>query len=85
VVAESAENGDLTAKAIIKEAARHLADLVHRTEEITGRENLAVKFAGGVAQISAVTNELQSLLGNRCTVASADIALEAARLAAARA
>lgn len=85
VVAESAESGDLTAKAIIKEAARHLADLVHRTEEITGRENLSVKFAGGVAQISAVANELQSLLGNRCTIASADIALEAARLAAAQA
>ncbi len=84
VVAESAEGGDLTAKAIIKEAARHLADLVHRTEEITGRENMAVKFAGGVAQISAVANELQSLLGDRCTIAAADIAREAARLAAAR-
>lgn len=84
IVAESAESGDLTAKAIIKEAARHLADLVNRTEEITGRENLTVKFAGGVSQISAVTKELQSLLGNRCTIATADISLEAARLAATR-
>lgn len=85
VVADSAEGGDITAQSIIKEAARHLSHLVHRTEEITGREKLAVIFAGGVSQISAVANELQNLLGDRCTVASADIALEAARLAAARA
>lgn len=82
VVAKSAEDGDLTAQAIIKEAARHLAYLVHRAEDITGRENLAVKFAGGISQISGVTNELQNLLGDRCTIAAADIALEAARLAA---
>lgn len=82
VVAECAEGGDPTAIAIIKEAAKFLADLVHRTEEITGRENLAVKFAGGVAQIKPVANELREILGDRCVVASADIALEAARLAA---
>lgn len=85
VVAECAESGDITAKNIIKAAARHLADLVHRTEEVTGQDDLAVKFAGGIAQISEVANELQSLLGNRCTIATADIAKEAARLAATQA
>jgi N-acetylglucosamine kinase-like BadF-type ATPase len=82
VVAESAELGDPTAIAIMKESARHLSELVYRTEETTGRENLEVKFAGGVSGIKAVADELQRLLGARCSIASADIALEAAKIAA---
>ena len=85
VVADCAEGGDVNAIAITKQAAHHLADLVHRTEEITGREKLSVKFAGGVSQIVPVVRELTSILGDRCTVATSDIALEAARLAAAQA
>jgi N-acetylglucosamine kinase-like BadF-type ATPase len=82
VVAESAEMGDPTAIAIMKESARHLSELVYRTEETTGRENLEVNFAGGVSGIKAVADELQRLLGARCSIASADIALEAAKIAA---
>lgn len=81
VVAEAAAAGDITATVILKEAAHHLLELVHRAEEITGRENIAVKFAGGVSSISAISHELTKALGERCSIASADISLEAARLA----
>ncbi len=82
IVAESAASGDPTAIAIIKESARHLSELVYRTEETTGRENLTVKFAGGVSGIKLVADELRRILGERCTTASADIAFEAAKIAA---
>lgn len=82
VVAESAASGDPTALAIIKESARCLSELVYRTEETTGRENLEVKFAGGVSGIGLVADELKALLGPRCSIATADIALEAAKIAA---
>lgn len=85
IVADCAESGDVTALSILKRSAAYLAELVYRTEEITGRENLDVKFAGGVSQISHVAHELTTLLGDRCSVATADIALEAARLAATKA
>ena len=62
-------------------------DKAHLTLQVVfkGMEKLSVKFAGGVSQIVPVVRELTSILGDRCTVATSDIALEAARLAAAQA
>jgi N-acetylglucosamine kinase-like BadF-type ATPase len=81
VVAQSAAAGDVTATVILKEAAQHLIELVHRAEEITGRENISVKFAGGVSAIPFIADEVTRTLGDRCSIATADISLEAARLA----
>lgn len=82
IVSEYASKGDETAISILKQASSHLTELVLRTEENTGRENQEVKFAGGISKIDLVVNEMKSKLGDRFSVATANIALEAARLAA---
>ena len=63
------------------QAARHLADLVHRVDGILGDNLLPVKFTGGISSSLILASELEKSLGNRVSRSSVDMAVRAAELA----
>ena len=77
----AANNGDTAAISILKAAAEHLVDLVHRVDAILRGSLLPVKFAGGISSSAVITSELEKSLGNRVSRSTVDIAVRAAELA----
>lgn len=77
----AANNGDVVANLILKTAAEHLVDLVHRVDVILGELPLPVRFTGGMSASAILSSELKMSLGNRVSSSTADIALRAAELA----
>lgn len=77
----AAVNGDAAAISILKEAAGHLVDLVHRVDGILGDTLLPVKFTGGISSSLLLASELEKGLGNRVSRSSVDLAIRAAELA----
>jgi N-acetylglucosamine kinase-like BadF-type ATPase len=77
----AAINGDATAILILKEAAEHLVDLVHRVDGILGDTLLPVKFTGGISSSLLLASELEKSLGKRVSRSSVDLAVRAAELA----
>jgi glucosamine kinase len=80
-VDSAAVNGDVTAILMLKEAAGHLVDLVHRVDGILGDTLLPVKFTGGISSSLLLASELEKSLGNRVSRSSVDLAIRAAELA----
>lgn len=77
----AANNGDTEAISILKAAAEHLVDLVHRVDAILRGSLLPVKFTGGISSSAVITSELEKSLGNRVSRSTVDIAVRAAELA----
>jgi N-acetylglucosamine kinase-like BadF-type ATPase len=77
----AANNGDTAAISILKAAAEHLVDLVHRVDAILRGSLLPVKFTGGISSSAVITSELEKSLGNRVSRSTVDIAVRAAELA----
>ena len=77
----AANNGDTAAISILKAAAEHLVDLVHRVDAILRGSLLPVKFAGGISSSAVITSELEKSLGIRVSRSTVDIAVRAAELA----
>lgn len=77
----AANNGDSTAMSILKAAAEHLVDLVHRVDGVLGGSLLPVKFTGGISSSTMLISELERSLGNRVSRSTVDIAVRAAELA----
>jgi N-acetylglucosamine kinase-like BadF-type ATPase len=81
VVNTSAIAGDMEALQILKDAAKHLADLVERMDKQLTRDSLSVKFTGGISHSDYLCDELKKILGMRVSTSTVDIALRAAELA----
>lgn len=81
IVDVAANNGDAVANSILKTAAEHLVDLVHRVDAVLGGSRLPVKFAGGMSASAILSSELQISLDNRVSSSTVNIALRAAELA----
>ena len=77
----AANNGDTAAISILKAAAEHLVDLVHRVDAILRGSLLPVKFAGGISSSAVITSELEKSLENRVSRSTGDISVRAAELA----
>ena len=77
----AANNGDTAAISILKAAAEHLVDLVHRVDAILRGSLLPVEFTGGISSSAVITSELEKSLGNRVSRSTVDIAVRAAELA----
>jgi N-acetylglucosamine kinase-like BadF-type ATPase len=77
----AANNGDTAAISILKAAAEHLVDLVHRVDAILRGSLLPVKVTGGISSSAVITSELEKSLGNRVSRSTVDIAVRAAELA----
>jgi N-acetylglucosamine kinase-like BadF-type ATPase len=81
IVDVAANNGDAVANSILKTAAEHLVDLVHRVDAVLGGSRLPVKFTGGMSASAILSSELQISLDNRVSSSTVNIALRAAELA----
>jgi|688.fasta_scaffold01461_36 N-acetylglucosamine kinase-like BadF-type ATPase len=67
---------------ILESAAKHLTELVHRVDEITGDRSLPVTFTGGTSRGEGpLNNLLMQQLAGRITISHNDIAEGAALLA----
>ena len=81
IVNMAAESGDKDAFDILRKAAGHLAELVHRTDNNLFEKSLPVKFTGGISSSTLLYRELERVLPMRVAVSTVDIAQRAAELA----
>jgi N-acetylglucosamine kinase-like BadF-type ATPase len=81
IVDSAASAGDSEASNILKNAAKHLADLVERMDKQLTRKSLSVKFTGGISHSKLLYIELEKFLRMRVSTSMVDIALRAAELA----
>ena len=81
-LASLADLGDQKAIEILKQSARHLADLVFRAEKISHQTPAKVVFGGGIAQVGKVLiSEIEKVLKRKIYISSEDLSHDAARLA----
>ncbi len=79
---ELASKGDETAKEIVRDAAKHLAELVFRAKKQSQLDSIKVVFGGGIAQAGEVVlSELEKFLNTKVQVASENLSHDAARFA----
>lgn len=83
IVDGAAQKGDQNAIEILRRAANHLADLIHRIDKNLTRKALPVKFTGGISGSHTLYSELEKFLRMRVSISTVDIARRAAELAAA--
>lgn len=85
VVFKLAKDGDKKAIEVINSAAKHLAELVLRTERVANLQNSRTVFGGGIAQSGEfLISEIERILQRTIEISNENLAHDAAQLAIAR-
>lgn len=85
VVFKLAKDGDQKALELIKDAAKHLAELVLRTEKVSKLQSPKVVFGGGIAQSGEILiSEIERILQRTIEISDENLSHDAAHLAIAK-